>query len=93
MQSTILVKVFYRFYTMFELFEDKQRAKLGGADAPKMHLIFQVPCFIFCSGIIPYLNKTTESDAIFSKVSFLGILAGNKIREKYYVSFSCEEGF
>jgi hypothetical protein len=43
-------------------------------NAPKMHLLFQVPCFIFCSGIIPYLNKTAESDAVFSKVSFLAIL-------------------
>jgi hypothetical protein len=38
------------------------------------------------------LNKTAESDAVFSNVSFLAILAGNKIKEKYYVSFSCEEG-
>jgi hypothetical protein len=38
------------------------------------------------------LNKTTESDEIFSNVSFLAILAGNKIKEKYYISFSCEEG-
>jgi hypothetical protein len=61
-------------------------------DAPKMHLLFQVLCFIFCSGIIPYLNKTAESDAVFSKVSFLAIFAGNKIREKYYANFSYEEG-
>jgi hypothetical protein len=74
------------------LFEDKHRAKLGGADAPKMHVLFQVLCFIFCSGIIPYLNKTAESDAVFSKVSFLAIFAGNKIGEKYYATFSCEEG-
>jgi hypothetical protein len=77
---------------MFELFEDKQQAKLGGADAPKMHLLFQVLCFIFCSGIIPYLNKTAESDTIFSKVSFLAIFAENKIGGKYYANFSCEEG-
>jgi hypothetical protein len=38
------------------------------------------------------LNKTAESDAVFSKVSFLAIFIGNKIREKYYASFSCEEG-
>jgi hypothetical protein len=62
---------------MFELFEDKQRAKLGGADAPKMHLLFQALCFIICSGIFPYLNKPAESDAVFSKVSFLVIFAGN----------------
>jgi hypothetical protein len=74
------------------LFEDKQRAKLGGADAPKMHLLFQALCFIICSGIITYLNKTAESDVVFSKVSFLAMFAGNKIGEKYYVSFSCEEG-
>jgi hypothetical protein len=93
MQCKVLVKVFYRLCTTFELFEDKQRAKLGGADAPKMHLLFQALCFIICSGIITCLNKTTEFDAIFSKISFLAIFAGNKIREKkYYVSFSCEEG-
>ena len=73
---------------MFELFEDKQRAKLGGADASKMHLLFQALCFIICSGIFPYLNKTAESDAVFSKVSFLAISAGNKIGEKYYAIFS-----
>jgi hypothetical protein len=28
----------------------------------------------------------------FSKVSFLAIFAGNKIGEKYYANFSCEEG-
>jgi hypothetical protein len=76
---------------MFELFEDKQRAKLGGADARKMHLLFQVIRFIFCSGILPYLNKTTESDAVFSKVSFLAIFAENKIGENT-TCFSCEEG-
>ena len=72
---------------MFELFEDKQRAKLGGADASKMHLLFQALCFMICSGIFPYLNKTAESDAVFSKVSFLAIFAGNKIGEKYHVIF------
>jgi hypothetical protein len=72
------------------LFEDKQGAKLGGADAPKMHILFQVLCFMICSGIIPYLNKTAEHDAVFSKVSFLAIFAGNKIGEKYYANFSCE---
>jgi hypothetical protein len=92
MQCKVLVKVFYRFFTTFELFEDKQRAKLGGADAPKMHLLFHVLFFIICSRIIPYLNKTAESDIVFSKVSFLAIFAGNKIGEKYYISFSYEEG-
>ena len=77
MQCKVLVKVFYRFCTTFELFEDKQRAKLGGADAPKMHLLFQALCFIICSRIFPYLNKTAESDAVFSKVSFLVVFAGN----------------
>ena len=77
MQCKVLVKVFYRFCTTFELFEDKQRAKLGGVDAPKMHLLFQALCFIICSGIFPYLNKTAESDAVFSKVSFLVVFAGN----------------
>jgi hypothetical protein len=38
------------------------------------------------------LNKTAESEVVFSKVSFLAIFAGNKIRENYYVSFSCKEG-
>ena len=56
-------------------------------DAPKMHLFFQALCFITCSGIFPYLNKTAESDAVFSKVSFLAIFAGNKIGEKYHVIF------
>jgi hypothetical protein len=61
-------------------------------DAPKMHLHFPVLCFIFCSRIISYLNKTAESDAVFSKVSFMAIFARNKIREKYYANFSCEGG-
>ena len=52
-----------------------------------MHLLFQVLCLIICSGIFSYLNKTAESDAVFSKVSFLAIFAGNKIREKYHVIF------
>jgi hypothetical protein len=60
----------------------------------RMHLkciyFFQVLCFIFCSVIIPYLNKTAESYAVFSKVSFLAIFARNKIGEKYYANFSCE---
>jgi hypothetical protein len=77
---------------MFELFEDKQRAKIGGAYAPKMHLLFQVLCFIICSEIIPYLNKTAESDVVFSKVLFLDIFVENKIWEKYNANFSCEEG-
>ena len=85
--AKFLSKSFYRFCTMFELFEDKQRAKLGGVDAPKMHLLFQSLCFIICSGIFPYLNKTAEYDAVFSKVSFLAIFAGNKIGEKYHVIF------
>jgi hypothetical protein len=38
------------------------------------------------------LNKSRESDDVFSKVSFLAIFAGNKIGEKYYANFSCEEG-
>jgi hypothetical protein len=42
MQCKVLFKVFYRFCAMFELLEDKQQAKLGGADAPKMHLLFKV---------------------------------------------------
>ena len=33
--AKFLSNSFYRFCTMFELFEDKQRAKLGGVDAPK----------------------------------------------------------
>ena len=77
MQCKVLVKVFYHFCITFELFEDKQRAKLGGADASKMHLFFQVLCLIICSGIFSYLNKTAESDAVFSKVSFLVVFAGN----------------
>lgn len=75
--AKFLSKSFHRFCTMFELFEDKQRAKLGGVDAPKMHLLFQSLCFIICSGVFPYLNKTAESDAVFSKVSFLVVFAGN----------------
>ena len=92
MQCKVLVKVFYRFCTTFELFEDKQRAKLGGADASKMHLLFQALCSMICSGIFPYLNKTAESDAVFSKVSFLAISAGNKIGENYHVNFYGKEG-
>ena len=60
---------FYRFCTTFELFEDKQRAKLGGADASKMHLLSQALCLTICSEILPYSNKTADSDAVFSKVS------------------------
>ena len=36
--------------------------------------------------------KTAESDAVFSKVFFLAIFAGNKFGEKYYASFSTKEG-
>lgn len=75
--AKFLSKSFHRFCTTFELFEDKQRAKLGGVDAPKMHLLFQSLCFIICSGVFPYLNKTAESDAVFSKVLFLVVFAGN----------------
>ena len=56
-KAKFLSKSFHRFCTTFELFEDKQRAKLGGVDAPKVHLLFQSLCFIICSGIFPYLNK------------------------------------
>ena len=76
---------------MFDLFEDKQRAKLGGADASKMHPLFQAVCLTICSGILPYLNKTAVSDAIFSKVSPLAIFTGNKIGEKYHVTFYGKE--
>ena len=68
-----------------------QRAKLGGADASKMHPLFQALCLIICSRILPYLNKTADSDAAFSKVSPLAIFAGNKIGEKYHVTFSGKE--
>jgi hypothetical protein len=37
------------------------------------------------------LNKTAESDVVFSKVSFLAIFAGNKIGEKYYANFYVEK--
>ena len=37
--------------------------------------------------ISPRGNKTAESDAVFSKVSFLAISAGNKIGENYHVIF------
>ena len=84
-------KSFYRFYTTFELFEDKQRANLGGADESKMHPLFQALCLIICSEILPYSNKTAVSDAIFSKVSPLAIFAGNKIGEKYHVIFYGKE--
>ena len=73
------------------MFEDKQRAKLGGADASKMHPLFQALCLTICSEILPYLNKTAVSDAVFSKVSPLAIFAGNKIREKYHVTFHGKE--
>jgi hypothetical protein len=58
-----------------------------------MHLLFQVLCFIICSGIISYLNKTAESDIVFSKVSFLAIFAGNKIRENSTSIFHVKEEF
>ena len=76
---------------MFELFEDKQQAKLGGADASEMHPLFQALCLIIFSEILPYLNKTADSDAVFSKVSPLAIFAGNKIGEKYHVTFYGKE--
>ena len=72
-RAKFLSKSFYRFCTAFELLEDKQRAKLGGVDASKMHLLFQAFCFIICSRVFPYLNKTAKSDAVFSKVSFVSI--------------------
>ena len=76
---------------MFELFEDKQRAKLGGADACKMHPLFQALCLIICSEILPYLNKTADSDVVFRKVSPLAIFAGHKIGKKYHAIFSGKE--
>ena len=51
------------------------------ADASKMHPLFQALCLIICSGILPYLTKTADSDVVFSKVSPLAIFAGNKIGE------------
>jgi hypothetical protein len=42
--------------------------------------------------MIPYLNKTAESHAVSSKVSFLAMFVGNKIGEKYYANFSYGEG-
>ena len=57
-----------------------------GGDASKMHLLFQALCLTICSKILPYLNKTAVSDAVFSKVSLLAIFAGNKIGEKYHVN-------
>ena len=86
-----LSKSFYRFCTTFELFEDKQRAKLGGADASKMHLLFQALRLMICSEILPYSIKTAVSDAVFSKVSPLAIFAGNKIGEKYHVNIYGKE--
>ena len=60
-------------------------------DASKMHPLFQALCLIICSEILPYLNKTAVSDAVFSKVSLLAIFAGNKIREKYHVNIYGKE--
>ena len=37
------------------------------------------------------MNKTADSDAVFSKVSPLAIFAGNEIREKYHVTFFLEK--
>ena len=56
-----------------------------------MHPLFRALCLIICSGILPYLNKTADSDAVFSKVSPLAIFAGNKIGEKYHAIFSGKE--
>ena len=60
-------------------------------DASKMHPFFEALCLIICSGIFSYLNKTADSDAVFSKVSPLPIFAGNKIGEKYHVTFFLEK--
>ena len=56
-----------------------------------MHPLFQELCPIICSGILPYLNKTADSDTVFSKVSPLAIFVGNKIGEKYHVIFHGKE--
>ena len=56
-----------------------------------MHPLFQALCLIICSEILPCLNKTADSDVVFSKVSPLAIFAGNKIEKKYHVSFSGKE--
>ena len=56
-----------------------------------MHPLFQALCLIIFSGILPYLNKTADSDAVFSKVSPLAIFAGNKIGEKYHFTFYGKE--
>jgi hypothetical protein len=70
------------------LFEDKQRAKLGGADTSQMYLLFQVLCSMICSGISPYLDKTAESDVVFSKSLISIYFVRNKIEEKYHAGFS-----
>ena len=54
-------------------FRRRQRCNV---DAPKMHPLFRSLCLIICSGIFPYLNKTAQSDIVFSKVSFLVVFAG-----------------
>ena len=56
-----------------------------------MHLLFQALCLIICSEILPYLNKTADSDAVFSKVSLLAIFVGNKIGEEYHVNIYGKE--
>ena len=60
-------------------------------DASKMHLLFQALCLTIYSEILPYLNKTADSDAVFRKVSLLVIFAGNKIGEKYHVNIYGKE--
>jgi hypothetical protein len=55
-------------------------------------LLCLVYCFIICSGVFPYLNKTAESDVVFSKVSFLVVFAGNEIGEIYHDNFYGKEG-
>ena len=40
---------------------------VGLTDASKMHPLFQALCLINCSGILPNLNKTADSDAVLAK--------------------------
>ena len=56
-----------------------------------MHLLFQALCLTICSEILPYLNKTADSDAVFNKVSLLAIFAGNKTGEKFHVNIYGKE--
>jgi hypothetical protein len=84
-ERKVLVEVFYRFYTTFKLFEDKQRAKFGGVDTYQMYIFLQVLFSMIFFRFSPNLNRTAESNVAFFYV-------GNKFGEKYHASFPTKQG-